>query len=580
MFFVYLFVAGLAAASGLDTCNWKPVPLVLLCAADNESRPANSSGQSFAGHEARQYEQHHEAAAHDEPAPDVWTSTNDCFDQYCIHYNPGFGSVGMAAITTKSNLAILKSHHHPSLSAASSGHYHIAPIPGKGLGLIANTTLTRGTTIMSEVPALLIHRGFMESASTPVRNAIMDKAVSILPAPRRQAYLSQMAHFIGHKASSIFATNSFQMSLNPQDPSAFHYASYPPVSRFNHDCRPNVAFKMNGLSHTTTVVRDVKPGEELTITYLDSKDTRAKRRERAKLSWGFECGCSQCMLSDRANHESEKRLEEIKDIETKLADPMAKGVNAALLRRVLKLYKDERLEVDMAGVLALVAMNWNMIGNAKMAKRYAGLAKEAVFIESGEEADDYQSMGELEGDPKGHFTWNRLQRAIKAEYCAEGIEQVKGKKAVGDGHMWPIIAKLEEVAGCLANVGVTVNLIWMKRCTTTSHSLAHLLARGWQHHNADHERCAVTRLVDAEVKDAFKVAQAKFVAYAKEKALADKKRKRRVYDDDGDGDDGNGDGNVQGRPATKRQKRASANEEDDDQDEEEEHEDTAVLADR
>ena len=218
-----------------------------------------------------------------------------------------------------------------------------------------------------------------------------------------------MGHFGGPRVADIFATNSFQMDLG--GPDGHHYGCFPEVSRFNHDCRPNVAFYIDGsLRHTTTVVRDVTPDEELTITYLDSAEPRANRQDRARHAWGFECGCSQCQLSEAAAAMSDARLVEIKEIERRISDPTDPGVTPGLLRKLVKLYKDERLDVEVGGAYTLVALNYNMLGDAKLAVKYAKLAEEALAIEGGPGVRDVKAMRVLATAPKEHFTWRARLR--------------------------------------------------------------------------------------------------------------------------------------------------------------------------
>ncbi|KAB5576313.1 hypothetical protein GE09DRAFT_1095336 [Coniochaeta sp. 2T2.1] len=261
---------------------------------------------------------------------------------------------------------------------------------------------------MSHTPTLLIHRTFLESLIPTSKNqqALLDAAVSSLPPPTRDIFLSQMGHHGGHKVTDILATNSFQTDLGGTD--GHHYGNYPPVSRFNHDCRPNVAFYIDQhLNHRTTTVRDVAQGEELTISYLDSFAPRAERQRRALGAWGFRCGCAQCSLSAREGEKSDRRLEEIARLRGVLEDVDSTGVDGRMVRRYVKLWRDERLDLAMAGAWTVVALNWNMLGEEEMARKYARLAVEAGEIEFGEGAGDVKEMRELERWPRRHVSWRR-----------------------------------------------------------------------------------------------------------------------------------------------------------------------------
>ncbi|KAK0732120.1 hypothetical protein B0H67DRAFT_566710 [Lasiosphaeris hirsuta] len=390
-----------------DSCLWRPPPPRLACAIDEWGD--NPSGANTTTAFQKKASGRSQQRTHETLPPSKWEATHHCAGPYCIFTNPGFAhGRGMVAITTSPTLPKLRAIE-PSRPVPAS--YHLSLVPGKGLGMIANQTLSRGAVVTTESPAVLIHRGFLETIPAAEQHPLLDQAITHLPPPLRAAFLAQMGHFGGHRVADILATNSFQMDLGGAD--GHHYGNFPAVSRFNHDCRPNVAFRVagGGLVHTTTVVRDVAPGEELAISYLDSFESRERRRQRAKMAWGFECACSQCSLGEEAVRRSDARLEEIRRVEGVLGDFQSTGVDAALLRKLVKLYRDERLDAGVAGAYTLVALSYNMLGDARLAVKYAKLAREAVIIERGPEAGDAEAMRELAEAPKEHFTWKaRVQR--------------------------------------------------------------------------------------------------------------------------------------------------------------------------
>lgn len=346
------------------------------------------------------------------PPPHHWTGPFQCAGPYCIYSNPGFASgAGLVAITTPANIAILNRTTSPLPPQPSPPPpITIAPIPGKGLGVLATAPLPRGAPLLSTPAALLLHRAFQSTIPYPAQTPLLDAAVLHLPPARREVFLSQMGHFGGHRVADIIATNTFQLDLGGAD--GHHFASFPEASRFNHDCRPNVAGRIEvdlahggAVMHRATVARGVRAGEELTIAYLDVREPRARRVERTRAAWGFECGCGQCGLPPAGVEASDGRLEELGVLEGRLADVEDRGVNAGMLRRAVRLLGEERLDVERAGVLTLVALNWNMLGEEQMARRYAGEAREAVVIEFGEGTGDAEAMRVLGERPREHFSW-------------------------------------------------------------------------------------------------------------------------------------------------------------------------------
>ncbi|KAK3988273.1 hypothetical protein QBC44DRAFT_309652 [Cladorrhinum sp. PSN332] len=377
-----------------DSCPWRPLSSELTC------HLSPSSSSSPIPKEAA-------TPKPQPPPPSKWEATGKCSGNFCVFKNLGFANGrGMVAITSPANIKKLKTLEKAALKLSEKAPpYVLSHVQGKGLGLISNRTLQRGDSIMRKTPAIVIHRTFFEQTAPQIQSPLLKAAVSLLPPTIRDAFLAQMSHFPGDKILSILATNSFQMDLGGKD--GHHYGNFPEISRFNHDCRPNVAFRIDQktLTHVTTVVRDIKPGDELSISYLDSLEPRVKRQERAQAAWGFECTCSQCSMREKEVKKSDKRLEEIKSIEAKLSDVSSRGVTKKMLERLVKLYTEERLEGNLGGAYTLVAMNYNMIGDAKNAVKYAKLGVEAVELENGEGQPDAEVMREMARDPKGHFTW-------------------------------------------------------------------------------------------------------------------------------------------------------------------------------
>ena len=78
-------------------------------------------------------------------------------------------------------------------------------------------------------------------------------------------------------------------------------AMYALTCKMNHSCEPNVAvlYKTRGWGpkHPLVVhavaIRDIKPGEELCISYIEEKAPREKRQEEL-LHYGFSCACTKC----------------------------------------------------------------------------------------------------------------------------------------------------------------------------------------------------------------------------------------------------------------------------------------------
>ncbi|KAF9097491.1 SET and MYND domain-containing protein 3 [Mortierella sp. AM989] len=62
----------------------------------------------------------------------------------------------------------------------------------------------------------------------------------------------------------------------------------------NHSCVPNCVYTFKGSRLECRVIRDIQPGEELTISYIDQIDTTKGRQKQLKAQYNFTCDCPLC----------------------------------------------------------------------------------------------------------------------------------------------------------------------------------------------------------------------------------------------------------------------------------------------
>lgn len=359
-----------------------------------------------------------------------WIGPRDCVRQFCIYAHRRIAG-GLVVITDAPNaarIATLLSEEdahdlHNNNEEEEGGQqpppaFYATEVPGKGIGLVANRTIRRGERIMRWLPTYMMHRTLPDALAPKEQERLLDAALAQLPAVRREAFLRQLGQFGGHRVSDIMLTNAFQMDVplithphhhEEADADAGHHlGNFPDVSRFNHDCRPNVAFHIDAhLTHHTHAARDIVAGEELTLSYLNPLETHAVRQAHIRGAWGFTCTCAQCAASPAAIAASDARLWELDAVEAVLGDVQSPEASVDLVRRLLALYEAERLDVKMHGAYVLAALNYNLLGHADKAREYAERAVAAGIVEFGPEADDVQAMRALAADPKGHFTWRK-----------------------------------------------------------------------------------------------------------------------------------------------------------------------------
>lgn len=199
---------------------------------------------------------------------------------------------------------------HPAITLKS--------LPGRGIGAVATQVIPAGSIILKEEAVLTVQDGF-EGPITPESFVRLVGGYSTLPPAIRQRILGLHAYtppgqksLVRHvlnarnsdlnfteslvefvcRLSSIFATNSFE-------PSNRSYSSlYLEASRFNHSCLPNCEYAHGAVDNPNGITiyasRDIQPGEEITVAYLNTYEPRDRRQAETLHNWGFVCNCPAC----------------------------------------------------------------------------------------------------------------------------------------------------------------------------------------------------------------------------------------------------------------------------------------------
>ncbi|KAF6818201.1 hypothetical protein CPLU01_13386 [Colletotrichum plurivorum] len=354
------------------------------------------------------------------PKKDIWRSDegwhgpHSCAGPYCAYSRPSFaGGRGIVLVSTAynaeeaSHISAFTREPDDNADQGDSSLYRVVEMPGKGKGLVAKKPIKRGQRIMVQSPAVVIHRRFIDDIDLESQYRLLDVVVSHLPEQTREVFMEQMGQSGGHKVHDIIHTNSFELRLGIRD--GHHFGNYPEVSRYNHDCRPNVAFYIDtDLRHYTHAVRDIKPGEELTISYVDSLSTRKVRQDRAQRNWGFGCTCQQCSLPPPLVRDSDARLGRMWQIEQDLSDWAAVDFDEDQIEVLINLYQQENVDLSHGfEAYRLAALNYNSIENEYKAAEYAKLALEQLLLERGPGARDVKDMRELLESPRKHWSWRK-----------------------------------------------------------------------------------------------------------------------------------------------------------------------------
>jgi hypothetical protein len=153
-------------------------------------------------------------------------------------------------------------------------------------------------------------------------------------------------------------------------------------------------------------LRSIHPGEELTISYIDPASRRVERQRALHKSWGFNCSCSLCSQPRPITSASDARIDSIEKITLKLKDYSPNSdASPAMADLLVSLYEQERLYAPIVEAYTLAAIEYNGVGEAYAAVRYARLAIEAGLLNAGPEDRDVKAMEALAADPWKHWSW-------------------------------------------------------------------------------------------------------------------------------------------------------------------------------
>ncbi|RYP10565.1 hypothetical protein DL765_008069 [Monosporascus sp. GIB2] len=314
---------------------------------------------------------------------------------------------GIVLITSQRNANIVS-----SLPTALDAHeaspppFYAADIPGKGVGLIANRTIRRGEFIMVRSPTMMVQVAAHLGLDPENRDMLYKEALSRLPKRAQDSFMSQMGRNIGEKIDM----NAFQLYVDGRNESSSHLSCYPEVSRFNHDCRPNVHYRITNTTHMTIAARDISPGEELSISYTGPMLPWHERRLLLNNTWGFNCACSHCSMSADEAAASDARLSTIAQLTADLENFSEGSVTAETGAVLVELYRRERLDIHMGRALTLAALNFALLGEVERAQEYARAAMRAADMAP----TDLDSMKILAENPRAHWTWGKRRKGKRS----------------------------------------------------------------------------------------------------------------------------------------------------------------------
>lgn len=156
-----------------------------------------------------------------------WTHHPICNDAkgafatfFCVFTDANFaGGRGISLIGTPDSVELISRnrifhpHLDPDLTEPQSltQPFEVRALPGRGFGLLANTTLQLGDRVLEHTPVIAVQSSAQDLLSQSDVWELFGKGVDQLPSATRDMLLALQGHDEGDEVYSRFTTNAFEL---------------------------------------------------------------------------------------------------------------------------------------------------------------------------------------------------------------------------------------------------------------------------------------------------------------------------------------------------------------------------------
>ena len=213
--------------------------------------------------------------------------------------------------------------------------YKVVSTTSRGRMVVATKKIDRGTQLLCEIPTAFVDHDIGISRMTNRRDQLgpsmllavqtivaMKKSESLAQSmndlclscdgsPDAQANFNSAAFLVNQKTTGSVGLPKCRDVLQQLQVNCFTATNgdfshtlgiglYLQAAAINHSCDPNAcqSFHEETKALSIRATKDIQPGEEITITYIDiGKPTSWRRRELRK-TYGFVCMCHRCCSTE------------------------------------------------------------------------------------------------------------------------------------------------------------------------------------------------------------------------------------------------------------------------------------------
>ncbi|OAA40633.1 lysine methyltransferase [Metarhizium rileyi] len=336
-----------------------------------------------------------------------WTNGNNNSDEYhAYHFKELAGGRGISVVTSPDRIRHFEAATVPSdANDMSSPPYEERHIPGKGRGLVATRMLYKGDKILLNTPILMVDSSGYDSLGGPW-TSLPRLAVENLPPETEKLFFSMHGASDTDDVRGRIDVNAYDVRIGGHQ----YFAVLPEIARINHDCRPNTNyyFDENTLTQMVVASRDIAPGTELSVTYINPVQEREHRNDNLLATWGFNCSCSVCRLPPHLSRRSDERVEDIARLqaEYELVDEGEwMGYPPQKAEALISLLEEEGIRTNIGNAYLYAAFTHCAHGNYWETVRHANTALDWISLSDGADDARLDSLREMTRTPDEEACW-------------------------------------------------------------------------------------------------------------------------------------------------------------------------------